>query len=310
VADNDWLAKEFRDEASSADVRATGTSGGHEQVRAVYQQAHEAWAKAHLRALHSVLLPSGQPPAVTLGLLDERGRPVQAGERATLDGAPALRLTVLVAWAGGPAAVLHHELGLAIVNYHRFPHDRDTYRPIVVGLHADLSRHVRNLPPPGRIVHAAQEERLRRARERMAGAPECPGTPAQLGRDGHSDVTGKRYRVAPRASRASTASPHGTLPFMDEPMSATEAARLIGATDQQVYRWIRTGLVEVCQPGGLGWREHRLNSDEVERLRVVAALVGYGLTTAALKGYPPETRSALHEAMRGVLEPTLLDRRP
>lgn len=98
----DGLAKEFRDEASSADERATGTSGGHEQLRAVYQQAHEAWAKAHLRALHSVLLPSGQPPAVTLGLLDERSRPVQVGERATLDGAPALRLTVLVAWAGAP----------------------------------------------------------------------------------------------------------------------------------------------------------------------------------------------------------------
>lgn len=105
MADDDWLAKEFRDEASSADVRATGTSGGHEQVRAVYEQAREAWARAHLRVLHAVLLPSGPPPrrpAATLGLLDKGGRPVQAGERVTLDGTPALRLTVLVPWAGGP----------------------------------------------------------------------------------------------------------------------------------------------------------------------------------------------------------------
>lgn len=94
---------------------------------------------------------------------------------------------------------------------------------------------------------------------------------------------------------------------MDEPVSAIDAARLIGATDQQVYRWIRQGLVEISQPGGLGWREHRLTPDEVEQLRVVAGLVAYGLTTKALLRYTPSTRAALHEAMRAVLEPTLLD---
>lgn len=38
------------------------------------------------------------------------------------------------------------------------------------------------------------------------------------------------------------------------------------------------------------------------------ALDALGLTTTALLRYTPETRAALHEAMRGVLEPTLLDR--
>lgn len=39
---------------------------------------------------------------------------------------------------------------------------------------------------------------------------------------------------------------------------------------------------------------------------MVAGLVGYSLTTQALARYTPETRAALHEAMRRVLGPRLL----
>lgn len=166
---NDWLAEEYRTEAVQTYARAHGTNRGHEQVRAVYEQAHEAWAREHLRALHVVLLRApGPPPAVTVGLFDEGGSPLQTGEWVTLDdGSHALRLTVLVDGGAGPAAILRHEMDLAIRDYHQFPDDREKYRPIVVGLHAALSRHVPDLPPPGRLVQASGKEQLRQARERM-----------------------------------------------------------------------------------------------------------------------------------------------
>lgn len=94
---------------------------------------------------------------------------------------------------------------------------------------------------------------------------------------------------------------------MEAPLSAKEAAEAIGVDVERLRRWIKLGLVEISAPGGLGWREHRLSPAEVERLRVVAGLVDYGLTTNALLRHSPETRAALHEAVREVLEPTLLD---
>lgn len=94
---------------------------------------------------------------------------------------------------------------------------------------------------------------------------------------------------------------------MDEPLSAKQAAEAIGVDANRLRRWIKLGLVEISAPGGLGWREHRLTPAEVEQLRIVAGLLDYGLTTTALLRHTPETRAALHEAMRGVVGPTLMD---
>lgn len=92
---------------------------------------------------------------------------------------------------------------------------------------------------------------------------------------------------------------------MDEPVSAKQAAEAIGVDVERLRRWIKLGLVEIGAPGGLGWREHRLTPAEVEQLRVVAGLVDLGMTTTAIARHSPETRAALHEAMRAVLEPRL-----